>query len=231
MDVGTLFGLVSNPPPAVGWALIHVFNPGGDSTLYPRLMKELGSARKDDGTLDCRVLFGLPLLQSVLHEILRLYADTLVVRDMDADLILPLREGKKQVFLPKSTTVMAPSWVAQYDDYWTKDNIPASEFYAERFLKQDPETEKDIFSLGGTNGHLFPFGAGHEICPGRVFAKQMMMIAIASILLQYDITPVGFVDSSDHDCNSFPKFAKEYAGAGVVKQGGDLKIELKRRQP
>lgn len=231
MDGGTLFGLASNPPPAVGWVLIHVFNPRGDSTLYPRLMKELGSAQKDNGSLDCRLLFGLPLLQSILHEVLRLYADTLVVRDMDADLKLPLCDATKQVFLPKDTTVMVPSWVAQYDEYWTRDIIPANKFHAERFLKQDPESGKEIFSLGGTNGRLFPFGAGHEICPGRVFAKQMMMIAIATILLEYDVEPLSFVDACSQECDKFPGFEKEYAGAGVVKQDGDLKVGLKRRKP
>lgn len=39
MDGGTLFGLASNPPPAVGWALAHIFDPRENSTLYPRLME------------------------------------------------------------------------------------------------------------------------------------------------------------------------------------------------
>ena len=226
MDGGTLFALASNPPPAVGWALIHIFDPKGDGTLHPRLMDELYSARKVDKSLDCRIVFGLPLLQSVLHEVLRLYADTLVVRDMHEDLALPLRDGKKQLFLPKGTTVMAPSWVAQYDEYWAKEGVPADRFYAERFLRRDPDTGKETFSLAGANGRFFPFGGGHDICPGRVFAKQMMMLAIATVLLEFEVTPLGFITSKEQDCDEFPQFGKEYAGAGVVRLDGDLKVRL-----
>lgn len=150
---------------------------------------------------------------------------------MHDDLTLPLRDGKKHAFLPNSTTVMAPSWVAQYDDYWAKDGIPAEHFYAERFLKHDPETGKDTLSLAGASGRLFPFGAGHDICPGRVFAKQMMITAIATILLDFEITPIGFIDGHGTECDDFVHIGKEYAGAGVVKQDGDLKVKLRRRTP
>jgi len=226
MDGGTMFGLASNPPPGVGWTLIHIFNPKGDSTLYPRLIQELSSARKADDSLDCRVLFGLPLLQSVLHEVLRLYADIIVVRDMHEDLTLPLAGGKRHIFLPNSTTVMAPSWVAQHDESWTKEGVPADRFYAERFLKRDSDSGKEIFSLTDSNGRFFPFGGGRDICPGRVFAKQIMMIAIATVLLEFQINPLCFINSKGQSCNDFPQFGREYAGAGVVRPDGDLKVRL-----
>jgi cytochrome P450 len=230
-DGGTIFGLGTNQNPAAGWMLVHILDPNGDETIFPRVMNELQTAQKSDGSLDCHVLFGLPLLQSIVHEVLRLYADTLIVRDPNDNLILPTNDGRRQFIIPSKSTVMIPSWLAHYDDFWRRNDVSSDKFYAERFLKHDPESGEHTFTLAASNGRFFPFGGGHEICPGRVFAKQSMMIAVAITLLNFEIEPLYFIDGKGTECYHLPSFGKEYAGAGVGRMDGDLKVRLRRRTP
>src|SRR5579871_4557820 len=92
--------------------------------------------------------------------------DQLVTRDINSDLALPIDEGKRQVQFRKGDVVMVPSWLGQYDEgRW--NNPPHDVFYAERFLKHDPDTGKDMFTMAETAGKFFPFGGGKTICPGR----------------------------------------------------------------
>ena len=231
MDLGFLFGLNSNAIPAAGWMLLHILNPDGDKTLESRVMEELREAERDNASLDIPTLITLPLMQSVFHEVLRLYVDVLVTRDLKEDLTLPLDDGKRQVLLKKNTVVMAPSWLGHRDEtLWT--DPPCDRFYAERFLKTDPETGKLLFTTSGTNGRFFPFGGGKTICPGRVFAKQEVLAAVASVLLSFEIEPLGFVDEQGRSSRKFPGLRKSYLASGVMVMGGDMRVNIKpRRRP
>lgn len=155
-DLGLMFGLSSNAIPGAGWILMHLLNPDGDVTLYPRVLAELKTAQRADKSLDVPTLITLPLLSSVYHEILRLYVDVLVTRDIDRDLVLPLNEtGTKSIKLPKNSMVMAPSYLGQHDaEAWTTEEAPVETFYAERFLTQDAETGSIKFTLNGTSGKV-----------------------------------------------------------------------------
>lgn len=126
MDLGLLFALSSNAIPAAGWMLMHILNPQGDPSLYSRVMLELEKAERDDDSLEIPILVSSPLLQSIYHEVLRLYMDIFITRELKADLTLPLDEtGTRQVLLQKNSIIMAPSWLGHRDEeLWT--NHPAS---------------------------------------------------------------------------------------------------------
>lgn len=228
MDVGFLFGLSSNAIPATGWMLMHILDPDGDQTLMGRVMGELEKARRESGRVDIPTLVASPLLQSILHEILRLYVDVLVTRDLKEDLILPLDGGKRQLLLKKSGIVMAPSWLGHRDEgLWTSP--PCNVFYAERFMAVDPETGKDVFTTAETNGKFFPWGGGKSICPGRVFAKQEVLASLATVLLTFDLEVLGFLDAQGKAKKSFPGIKQAYSGTGIVAMDGDIKIRMRRR--
>ena len=163
-DVGFLFGLSSNAIPATAWMLMHLLDPRGDATLLPRVLAELESVPvRDNGVPDVAVLVGLPLLQAVYNETLRLYVDVLLTRDVSEDLTLPLDDGRRALFLQKGGALFVPSYLAHRDTtVWggTLGGPPAHVFYPERFLKHDPETGKASFTTNGTVGRLFPFGGG-----------------------------------------------------------------------
>jgi hypothetical protein len=229
-DLGLLFGLSSNAIPATGWMLMHILNPGGDSTLYGRVMEELRTVERSDGSIDVPALISLPLLLSIHHEVLRLYTDVLVSRDLDREMVLPLNEsGTKTVTLPKNGMIMAPSWLGHHDAGVWSEAAPCEEFYAERFLKRDLDTGKDRFSLDGTSGKLFPFGGGKTQCPGRIFAKQEVLGAVAKLLLDFEFEVLGFMDGKGADTTSFPGLRSSYQGSGIMVAEGDIKVKVRAR--
>lgn len=251
LDLGITFGLSSNVIPATGWMLMHILNPqSSDRTVLPRVLKELREAEKPDGSLDVPTLISQPLLQSIWTETLRLYTDVLVTRNLPEDLTLPLDEdGKRQVTLHKGDSCFAPSWLGHHDAAaWDSEGkAPYDQWYADRFLTQDPATGKPSFSMSGTNGKFFPFGGGRTIvcdiypatlvgnadeifqCPGRVFAKQEGLGALAMILLKFDFEVKRFINADKKPTDAFPGFARAFAGSGALVPSGDLKVRVRRR--
>ena len=234
-DLGFLFGLNSNSVPAAGWILMHLLDPKGDTTLLPRIMDELASARKENGDIDIPTLISLPLLQSVFHETLRLYVDAFVTRELFHDLVLPLENGK-QVLFRKNTVLMAPSYISHHDvTVWHSPS--ANIWYAERFLRRDSETGKVFFSTtsttakgnGNNNAKAFPFGGGKTICPGRVFAKQEVMGAVAVFLMAFECKGLAYCEVDGRDRREFPGLKRAYGGAGVMGMDGDVRVRVRRR--
>jgi hypothetical protein len=226
MDFGFLFGLASNAIPAAGWMLMHILDPKGDPTLLERVLQELRPAKLDNGTLDIPTLISLPLLQSIYFEILRLYVDVLVTREVKNDLVLPVDDENREVLINKGF-LMVPSWPYHHDDTNWFDP-PADVFCAERYLKRDPESGKEIFSATGTGGKMFPYGGGRSICPGRVFAKQEILASVAMILLEFEFEFVDFLDNTGKATTKFPGLSAAYPGSGVVVMSGDMKVRIKR---
>jgi cytochrome P450 len=157
-----------------------------------------------------------------------MYTDVLVTRFVQKDLVLPINDQKHQILLKKGTVAIAPSWIAHHDeDTWL--DPPCDTFYAERFLRKDPETGKETFTLTGTNGKLFPFGGGRHICPGRLFAKQEVLGSVAMTLLAFDFELLGFLDKQGKDTTKFPGIRNSFNGSGILAAEGDLKVRIKRR--
>ena len=233
LNAGITFGLASNVIPITGWMLMNILNPNGDQTLLQRVMVELERAEKEDGSVDIPTLVSAPLVESIWTETLRLYTDVLVTRNLTVDVALPLDEdGKKLLQMRKGDAVFAPSWLGHHDaKAWSGGEGPPEQFYADRFLVADPSNAgRQIFSLGGTNGKFFPFGGGRTICPGRVFAKQEALGALAMVLLRFEFDVLGFVDSDGKDTDAFPGFATAFPGSGGLVAGGSLKVRMRRTE-
>ncbi|KAK3072640.1 hypothetical protein LTR53_006455 [Teratosphaeriaceae sp. CCFEE 6253] len=232
LDLGITFGLSSNVIPATGWMLMHLLDPKSASMLA-RVMEELHAAQKPDGSIDVHTLVSQPQLQSLWTETLRLYTDVLVTRNLSEDILLPLDEDdQRHVKLRRGDNVFAPSWLGHHDPTaWTiAGKAPHDVFDAERFLTVDSKTGKTTFSMSGTATKLFPFGGGRTICPGRVFAKQEALGALAIVLLTFEFEVKGFVDAKKKPTSEFPGYARAFAGSGAVVPGGDIMVKMKRRQ-
>lgn len=233
LDLGFTFGLSSNAIPATCWMLLHTLNPLGPPDLLPRVLAELKTATLPSGDLNISVLCGSPLLTSIFHEILRMYGDILLTREIHQILTLPLDENKEQprsVSLSAGSIVMAPTWLGHYDpSSWDAPDHPASEFYAERFLTTNPETGKDVFTLNGRAGKFFPFGGGKSICPGRVFAKQEVLGAVGIVLTRFEFEVGGFCDDGGEERSTFPGLRDAYGGTGVMSMEGDLRVKVRKR--
>lgn len=155
-DLIFLAGILSNATPATGWLLLHILAPSSPLNFHARILTELRSARRPDGTIDVPALTRLPLLNSAFHEVLRVYVDLLVVRQVDETTSL----GPHNV--RKGEIVMAPTWMTHRNPEFFKR---PEEFDPERFLHEDPETGVVTCKMNGLGGKYFPFGGGHYRCP------------------------------------------------------------------
>jgi len=224
LEVGLLFGVTSNAIPASGWMLFHIITSPQD--LLPRLLSEISTTQNPDGTLDIPKLITLPLFLSIYTETLRMYVAVNVTREIHADFVI---DGH---LLKKGNTIMAPSWLGHRDsDVWNNlhpDHPPVDVFYAERFLRQ--EGDKVVCSTAGLSGTYFPYGGGAHICPGRIFAKQEILAAVAMVLLSFDFEFVGWVNPFSKDKEErFPRAKKGYVGNGVVAADRDMRVRIKRK--
>jgi len=181
--------------------------------------------QRGDG-IDIPTLLSLPLLNSAFYETLRLYVDVLITRELKTNLTLDRH------LLQKNDLVMAPSYLGHHDQtFWREPGVHV--WYAERFLKHDSSTGKDVFSTSWAAGKFFPFGGGPHICPGRVFAKQEVLAAVATFLLTCELEVVEFVGEDGQGKGrggaGFPKVKRQYAGNGVVSMSGDVRVRVRRK--
>jgi hypothetical protein len=220
-------GILTNAIPSIGWMLMHILSPTNPPELRDCVMDEIKSAQREDGSIDVPSLSKLPLLNSMFHEVLRVYIDLLIVRQVDADATIGAH------IVHKNEMIMAPSWLSHRNpDNFSKPDA----FDPARFLVDDPKTGKMKFSTEGLTGKFFPFGGGHYMCPGRTFAKQEVLGAVAVFLLNFDIEIVEFVKPwgqgyipAGKSADGFPRLKNGYAGNVVVGLEGDMKIKMRRK--
>ena len=232
-DAAFFFALSSNAIPAAGWMLAHLLDPRGDPTLLPRVRAELQTVPVRQGIPDAGKLAALPLLQAVYSETLRLYDDLIVTRDVQDEhgLTVALDEGRQRaVHFRKGDCVFMSTWVGHHSPVAWSDP-PADAFRPERFLAATGEkTDKPAFSTAGTAGRFYPFGGGRPMCPGRNFAKQEVLGAVALVLLNYEFEVVGFRDRAGRPTDHFIEVAHAGTGSGIIPLGGDMEVRIRKRE-
>ncbi|KAK5096250.1 hypothetical protein LTR70_003111 [Exophiala xenobiotica] len=255
LDLGMTFGISSNAIPAAGWMLMHILDSTrpenkvkGEPTLYEHIMSELADSQNPDGTLNIPTLINQPILLSTLHEVLRIYVDTLVSRQVPTDLSLPLshapsptpgsqkEQPQRSLFLKAGSLMMMPTYPAHTNpDTWQNpDQPPPNIFFPYRFLTAPPTataSDKPIFTTAPYNGMFFPFGGGKTICPGRVFAKQEIIASVAVVLLAFEFDVLGYVDGKGKATGRFPGLRDTLPGSAVMVASGDVRVNVKRRVP
>ncbi|CAI7586534.1 unnamed protein product [Penicillium bialowiezense] len=152
--------------------------------LIPALREEAAHAIKESEWSTAGV-FKMQLLDSAIKETQRLKPGSLVNLERKAlrDVVLP-----NGMTIPRGTNIAIDSsmmWdAAIYPDPLTYD--------AYRFLRLR-ESGNSATALASTSPEHIAFGIGKPICPGRFFATNEMKIALAKILLSYDVRLAGNV--------------------------------------
>ncbi|KAF2996349.1 hypothetical protein E8E14_000155 [Neopestalotiopsis sp. 37M] len=184
-----VFGLQSNTIVICTWVMMEIIK---DPDLLLDVRQEVQQASVRDSTGDSlspEKLASLPLLQSLYTEALRVHVSILITRTSVEPVTI---DGYN---LPAGSIFQAPTHVTHFDEaIWGEQHHPASEFWAYRHIKE-VETRNDagesakerVFSLSGRAGSFFPYGGGISICAGRNFAKQEVLLAVAMLVLKYDI--------------------------------------------
>ncbi|KAK2059469.1 cytochrome P450 [Colletotrichum caudatum] len=232
MHIGNISGINSNSIPQATWAVMEVVK---DPSLFKAVREEVQEAQITDpgtgrATFDMPKLVALPLLQSIYVETLRMHVSINITREVLESMEI---EG---YFLEKGSLVQAPTQIGHFDEeVWGAEGHPASEFWAERHVKYAEKVDEagnvkkvKEFSMAGRPSEFFPFGGGISMCPGRFFAKQEIMLAVAMIVTRFDVEFEDWVkfDGSRSDRPAIND--KAYVGAGSVPPDRDMKIRWKR---
>ncbi|KAJ5336042.1 Cytochrome P450 [Penicillium brevicompactum] len=152
--------------------------------IIPALREEATQAIRESGWSTAGV-FKMQLLDSAIKETQRLKPGSLVNLERKAlrDVVLP-----NGMVIPRGTNIAIDSsmmWDAEiYPDPLTYDPY--------RFLRLR-ESGNSAIALASTSPEHIAFGIGKPICPGRFFASNEIKIALAKILLSYDVRLAGKV--------------------------------------
>ncbi|TFK91220.1 cytochrome P450 [Polyporus arcularius HHB13444] len=172
-------------------------------SLHPdaqdKLRRELIGATTGAGRtlldLDFDTLAGLPYLDAIVKETLRLYPPFyLFIRIAQEDVVLPLGspvtgiDGKQihELFLPAGTIVWPNVfWVNRDPEIWGADS---AEWKPERWLGPLPEKLVEAH-IPSVFAHTMTFAAGPRSCIGYNLAVTEMRIALAHLILSFELTP------------------------------------------
>ncbi|EZF21916.1 hypothetical protein H112_05086 [Trichophyton rubrum D6] len=203
-DLGILWACNDNLIPVGFWLVQRILN---SPSLRERFMKAFDNARLPSQPGDIlprfntHILAKTPFLQSTYHEVLRTQVTSFTARTVREDCQIG------EYMFPKGSVILSSSWgVHNNPGLWESrpgaQEHPVEEFWPERFLvcpyeraaregKSFPESEKDPeFSLKGLDGTFFPFGMGHNACPGRHFATHAILNIAATMLSVFEFEPI-----------------------------------------
>ncbi|KAK6067449.1 Cholesterol 7-alpha-monooxygenase 4 [Seiridium cupressi] len=231
--VGSLFGLNGNTVPITTWAMMELIQ---DPVLFTAVRKEAASAYTVDqqsGTrrIDAQTLINLPLMQSLYTEIMRMHISFNATRKA----LQSTAVGGYAV--EKGALVQTPSEIAHYEEaVWGTEEHPASEFWAYRHIKYVNELDAQTnelhrqpqFSMKGRPSSFFPYGGGYVMCPGRHFAKQEILLAIAMMVTKLDFDFVDWVNQDGSRSVRPAKDNRKYAGFVAIPPDREMRVRWKR---
>ncbi|KAM7491069.1 hypothetical protein LguiA_033990 [Lonicera macranthoides] len=159
------------------WAITELIrHPSIMEKVRLEITEKLGEGRMEEA-----VILGLPYLQAVVKETLRLH--------LPVPLLLPHKtETDVSMYgyeIPKNTQVLVNAWAISRDpEYWENPTC----FRPERFLDSELDFKGQHFSF-------LPFSSGRRTCPALPLAHRIVSLMIASLVyhfhwkLPFDITP------------------------------------------
>ncbi|KAI9932136.1 hypothetical protein MW887_009645 [Aspergillus wentii] len=146
--------------------------------LIPAIRDEAKKAVEESGWTTAGV-FKMQLLDSAIKETQRLKPGSLVNLERKAlrDVVLP-----NGMTIPRGTNVAVDSSMM-----WDPTIYPNPSVYdGYRFIRLRQSGDAGA-ALASTSPEHIAFGIGKPICPGRFFASNEIKIALAKILLTYDV--------------------------------------------
>ncbi|KIJ60897.1 hypothetical protein HYDPIDRAFT_42968 [Hydnomerulius pinastri MD-312] len=160
-----------------------------------RLREEYKQAKAEKGELDYDDIVGLPYLDAVCRETLRLHPPaTIIGRVARKDIVLPFSTPIKGVdgtelhetLIPKNTEVTISILGANRNrEVWGED---ALEWKPDRWLKPLPSSVTEA-QIPGVYSHLMTFLGGGRACIGFKFSQLEMKIVLPLMLESFRFTP------------------------------------------
>ena len=160
------------------WAICELIrHPSIMEKVRLEIAEKLGGGKMEEA-----VILGLPYLQAVVKETMRLH--------LPVPLLLPHKtETDVSMYgylIPKNTQVLVNAWAISRDpEYWENPTC----FMPERFL------DSEELDFKGQHFSFLPFSSGRRICPALPLAHRIVSLMIASLIyhfhwkLPFDMTP------------------------------------------
>jgi cytochrome P450 len=173
-------------PPLTFWYLFATLT---SPSLLAQIISELTSHfDSNTDTYDFTQLTVRPILQSLHAETTRYYSSNVAVRVVTSptfalDDKYTIKKGTTIFFYNKFTGLFTPGWNAARPET-TKH--PLDEFWAERFLTSG-QGKRERFTDAGLAGSWTSFGGGEHKCPGRHFARNIGIVALAVFLGECEV--------------------------------------------
>ncbi|EMD85896.1 hypothetical protein COCC4DRAFT_146681 [Bipolaris maydis ATCC 48331] len=231
--LASLFGLNGNTVPISAWAMIELIK---DPSLYKAVRNEvLKTLTVDPDTkkthLNARALINMPLMQSLYTETMRIHVSFNVTREAKESIEI---DG---YHLEKGSLIQTCSQISHFEEaVWGVEGHPASEFWAWRHIKWVEKTDEvtgevtmhPTFAMKGRPSSFFPYGGGYVMCPGRHFAKQEILLAVAVMVTKFDIE---FVEWKNSDGSKSDRPAQDDRRfAGFIAMSPDREMEVRIRK-
>lgn len=192
-----------------------VYHAALDAKLKQKLINEIENTAKN-----CeKTAHGLPLLteeatqkmsimDSTIHECLRLYSGSMALRDATEDFSMTLSDGSSLDIKKGERLSVYPR-----SSHLDPNNFKHPEqFQHDRFLN-DPSLR----------AYLFPFGGGGNICPGRFFAISEFKLALTVFLSLLDFELI------NPDVEVIPDKKRLMLGSAPPLQDVQFKVKKKHR--
>jgi len=156
------------------------------------LREEVSQAVKEHGNVPYDVLMGLPFLDAVCRETLRVYPPvTMVRRTARKDIVMPLlyplktQDGREitEIAVPRNTDVTVGILATNHSKaIWGED---ADEWKPERWLAPLPESVGHAH-LPGVYSNLMTFIGGGRACIGFKFAEMELKLMLTTLLTNFE---------------------------------------------
>ncbi|OJZ81604.1 hypothetical protein ASPFODRAFT_75143 [Aspergillus luchuensis CBS 106.47] len=98
---------------------------------------------------------------------------------------------------------------------------PVQEFWVGRWLKYTDDGYTLVFSTEMAKGAWMPYGGGFHICPGRYFAKTMIILGVALMTTMYDCEVLAGETNMRMSMRTF--------GFGTAGPVGKVPVRIRRR--
>ncbi|KAI0739563.1 cytochrome P450 98A3 [Daedaleopsis nitida] len=149
--------------------------------LYPDVQKkaqaELDAVVGSGRLPEYEDMDSLPYIRALVKELLRWH----VVTPLGVPHTTLEDDEYNGYTMPEGATIFVNTWAISRDP----DVYPDPEhFVPERFLDKDGK-----YDVQGRDPTKFIFGFGRRVCPGRHFAEHSLLMACATLLWTFDISP------------------------------------------
>lgn len=219
-DSGLMWAAQANTVPAAFWTLFYLLR---DERAFAEVLEEvrgvageLGGGAPGERLFSRNDLKAMVKLDSAVSEMNRLTTAPMVPRRALEDTELELHDGVVLKIDEGQDLALFPP-VTQMDPEIYPD---PEAFVFDRFI--DAEGRKQQFFKDGKRVafNMLPFGGGVSMCPGRYFAINEFKIAVATLMLWFDIELLE---------DAQPDFNYARTGFGTYPPVSDVRFRYRRR--